>query len=111
MNSVNFDVLHALENFLAAYDDETSVVVLEAIANALDANATRVDVKMANQHISFRDNGPGMNKKQFNAYHDISASDKQKGKGIGFAGVGAKVYIGVWNNTVIHTERTCLGVF
>ena len=101
---VKIDVLHALEDFLEAYDDKTSVVVLEAVANALDAKATRLDVKMYNQHISFRDNGVGMSKKQFCAYHDISTSNKRRGTSIGFAGVGAKVYLGVWKQTVIHTE-------
>lgn len=95
---------HTLENFREAYDDEWSVVVLEAMANALDAKATHVDIKLDNRHISFRDNGPGMNKKQFKAYHNISASTKQKGAGIGFAGVGAKVYLAIWKQTVIHTE-------
>ena len=101
---VKINVLHTLENFREAYDDESSVVVLEAMANALDAKATSVDVVLANRHISFRDNGPGMNRKQFKAYHDISASAKRKGAGIGFAGVGAKVYLAVWKQTTIHTE-------
>ena len=110
MPEVKINVLHTLENFREAYDDEASVVVLEAVANALDAKATKLDVGMGNRHISFRDNGPGMGKKQFYAYHDISASSKRKGAGIGFAGVGAKVYLAVWKQTVIHTEGTCLGV-
>ena len=104
MPDVKINVLHTLENFREAYDDESSVVVLEAMANALDAKATKVDVLLNNQHISFRDNGPGMSKKQFRAYHNISASTKRKGVGIGFAGVGAKVYLAVWKQTVIHTE-------
>ena len=104
MPEVKINVLHTLENFREAYDDEASVVVLEAVANALDAKATKLDVGIGNRHISFRDNGPGMGKKQFYAYHDISASSKRKGAGIGFAGVGAKVYLAVWKQTVIHTE-------
>ena len=104
MPEVTIDVLHSLENFREAYDDESSVVVLEAVANALDAKATTLGVRIGNRHISFLDNGPGMTKKQFNAYHTISASDKRKDAGIGFAGVGAKVYLAVWKQTVIHTE-------
>ncbi|MCE2508785.1 MAG: sensor histidine kinase [Nitrosopumilaceae archaeon] len=104
MPDVKINVLHTLENFREAYDDESSVVVLEALANALDAKATEVDVRLADRHISFRDNGPGMNGKQFKKYHDISASAKRKGAGIGFAGVGAKVYLAVWKQTAIHTE-------
>lgn len=103
-HDVEINVMHTLENFRDAYDDEASVVVLEAMANALDARATTVDVILRNQHVSFRDNGPGMNKKQFKTYHKISGSTKTKGRGIGFAGVGAKVYLAIWKNTVIHTE-------
>lgn len=101
---VKINVFHTLENFLDAYNDQWSVVVLEAIANAIDANATKVDIVLGSRHISFRDDGPGMNKKQFKKYHDISASAKRKGAGIGFAGVGAKIYLAVWKQTVIHTE-------
>ena len=103
-HNIEIDVLHTLENFKDAYDDESSVVVLEAMANALDAKADRVDITIMDRHITFRDNGPGMNKKQFKAYHKISGSNKIKGHGIGFAGVGAKVYLAIWKNTVIHTE-------
>ena len=101
---IEIDVLHTLENFKDAYDDESSVVVLEAMANALDAKADRVDITIGDHHITFRDNGPGMNRKQFKAYHKISGVNKIKGRGIGFAGVGAKVYLAIWKNTVIHTE-------
>ena len=104
MPDVKINVFHTLENFLDAYNDKWSMVVLEAMANALDAKATRVDIVLANRHISFRDNGPGMDRKQFKKYHDISASAKRKGVGIGFAGVGAKIYLAVWKQTVIHTE-------
>ena len=80
------------------------MVVLEAIANAIDAEATKVDIILKDRYISFRDNGPGMSKKQFRSYHHISTSTKRKGTGIGFAGVGAKIYLAVWKQTVIHTE-------
>lgn len=106
MPDVKINVFHTLENFLDAYNNKWSMVVLEAMANALDAKATKVDIMLCNQHISFRDNGPGMNNRQFKKYHDISASAKRKGAGIGFAGVGAKIYLAVWKQTVIHTE-TC----
>ena len=101
---IEINVLHTLENFRDAYDDEASVVVLEAMANALDAKANMVDITLKNQSITFRDNGPGMTQKDFKAYHKISGSNKEKGHGIGFAGVGAKVYLAIWKNTIIHTE-------
>ncbi len=103
-HDIEINVMHTLENFRDAYDDETSVVVLEAMANALDAKANMVDITLKDQSITFKDNGPGMNRKQFRAYHKISGSTKTKGRGIGFAGVGAKVYLAIWKNTVIRTE-------
>ena len=103
-HKIEIDALQSLENFRDAYDDTASVVVLEAIANALDVGATEVDIKLENRHISFRDNGPGMNRRIFKSYHNISHSTKTKGHGIGFAGVGAKIYLAIWKQTVIHTE-------
>ena len=98
-HDIEINVMHTLENFRDAYDDEASVVVLEAMANALDAKADRVDIALKNQSATFRDNGPGMTQKQFRSYHKISGSTKTKGRGIGFAGVGAKVYLAIWKNT------------
>ena len=103
-HDIEINVMHTLENFRDAYDNESSVVVLEAMANALDAKADRVDIVLKDCSIVFRDNGPGMNWKQFKEYHKISGANKTKGHGIGFAGVGAKVYLAIWKNTVIHTE-------
>lgn len=37
------------------------------------------------------DNGVGMNPSEFEIYHDIAATTKIRGKGIGFAGVGIKL--------------------
>lgn len=102
--TIEIDALHTLENFCDAYDDEESIVVLEAIANSLDVNATKIDITLNEESITFIDNGPGMDLKQFEAYHKISNSSKKKGGSIGFAGVGAKIYLAIWKNTKIHTE-------
>lgn len=103
-HDIEIDAMHTLENFCDAYDDEASIVVLEAIANSLDAKADRIEITFGDKNITFTDNGPGMNYKQFKAYHKISGSVKIKGSGIGFAGVGAKIYLAIWKNTNIHTE-------
>ena len=103
-HSIETNTLHALEDFRDAYDDEKAIVVTEAISNALDARATEVDITLRNQHVSFHDNGSGMNRKQFESYHNLAHSAKRKGSGIGFAGVGAKLYLAIWKNTTIHTE-------
>ncbi len=106
---MKIDALHALEDFLDAYDKHGDMVVAEAISNVIDVEATAVDVvigKDASNHgfISFHNNGPAMNKKQFVDYHVIARSSKTKGSGIGFAGIGAKVYLAAWDKTVIYTE-------
>ena len=103
-HDIEINALHTLENFCDAYEDEHSIVVMEAMANTIDAKADMVNITLKNKSITFRDNGPGMNRKQFTKYHKISGSTKIKGRGIGFAGVGAKVYLAVWKNTIIHTE-------
>lgn len=106
---MKIDVLHALEDFLDAYDNHSEMVVTEAIANAIDVGATSISVSFGidsdgNQYISFHNDGPPMNKKQFDDYHVIARSSKAKGSGIGFAGIGAKVYLAAWEKTVITTE-------
>ena len=59
------------------------------------------------QIIIFQDNGPGMNKEQFDDYHIGAKPTKVKGKGIGFAGIGAKVYLAVDDSVQIWTETCC----
>ena len=110
---MEFDNLHALENFLDIYDSPGEAVVTEAIANSVDADSSRIDIKFGLDHnekriISFQDDGPGMNEKQFADYHIAAKQNKVKGEGIGFAGIGAKVYIGRdFQDAQIFTETCC----
>ena len=110
---MEFDNLHALENFLDIYDRPGEAVVTEAIANSVDADSSRVDIKFGldpsgKRIISFQDDGPGMNEKQFADYHIAAKQNKVKGEGIGFAGIGAKVYIGRdFQDAQIFTETCC----
>ena len=111
-HDMEIDIMHALEDFLDAYDNHNAeMVVSEAIANAMDIKAARIDVELKvdfqdRKTVSFYNNGPAMNRKQFKDYHVIARSSKSKGKGIGFAGIGAKVYLAAWPKAVIHTETT-----
>ncbi len=112
-HDMQFDNLHTLENFLDIYNDSGEMVVTEAIANSLDVNATKIDIELKNNSdgkhiISFQDNGPGMDDDTFADYHVGSRSTKSKGNGIGFAGIGAKIYLAAWSKTQIITE-TCSG--
>lgn len=108
---IKIDILHALKDFLDAYDDPAEMVVTEAISNAIDVGAKSIEIiigKDGENHnlISFHNDGPAMTREQFKDYHVIARSSKTKGKGIGFAGVGAKVYLAAWDETIIRTETS-----
>ncbi len=105
---MRFDNLHTLENFCDIYNNSAEMVVTEAFANPLDEGASLIDVQLGitttgEKIISFQDNGPGMNSSQFANYHVGSRSSKSKGSGIGFAGIGAKVYLAAFQKTKIIT--------
>lgn len=106
---MKIDVMHALEDFLDAYDNKAEMVVTEAIANAIDVKASEISMELKaglddKRTVSFHNDGPPMTKNQFNDYHVIARSSKSKGAGIGFAGIGAKVYLAAWNKASIRTE-------
>lgn len=69
------------------------VILTELIANALDSKATRLTFVVDEKEKFLRciDNGVGMKRAQLKDYHNIASSDKVRGQGIGFAGVGAKL--------------------
>ena len=69
------------------------VILVELVANALDARATIIDIyyDIENSILVVSDNGEGMNEKQFKEYHDFAADLKIRGNSIGFAGLGAKI--------------------
>lgn len=74
------------------YDALTSFVV-ETFANSIDAGATRIDIFVGNDVIKIRDNGKGMNHSEFIDYHNLASLAKTRGVSIGFAGIGAKIYL------------------
>jgi len=83
------------------------VLVLEAVANGIDAKAKKIEINFesnASGHfVTFLNDGPPMNKADFENYHTISSSTKTKGEGIGFAGVGAKIFLAAWDKAEIVT--------
>jgi len=104
---IKVDLLHALENYLDMYSAPPhEVVLLESIANSLDEGATQLQIEMdpATSSYSITDNGNGMRKDAFEKYHTVALSTKQKGSGIGFAGVGAKIYLAAWEGASIETH-------
>jgi hypothetical protein len=102
------DLSGALGDFLEAYTERhEDVLVLEALSNTIDAKAKNVHITLkkgsGHFYIKFADDGPGMSKEQFKDYHTVSLSRKQKGEGIGFAGVGAKIYLASRDGSEILT--------
>lgn len=86
--------------------DVSEVVMVELVANSLDAGATRIgiDYDPAAGTLTVEDNGDGMNKQQFADYHDFAAGLKVRGGGIGFAGLGAKVSFNIADRVVTETR-------
>jgi hypothetical protein len=82
------------------------VVLVELVANALDAKATRIDISFdtSSNRLTVQDNGLGMTRSQFEQYHDFAAGLKTRGSGIGFAGVGAKISFNVAERVITETR-------
>ena len=103
-----FKHYETLHNLLKMYSREPEeVLVSEAVANGMDAKAKEIHIKLTKDKedyfIAFHNNGLPMDKDDFENYHTVSYSLKVKGECIGFAGVGAKIFLGVENETEIIT--------
>jgi len=84
--------------------DVAEVVVLELVANSLDARSKRISLDYSrDEHaLTIEDDGCGMVGSQFDQYHDFAAGLKARGSGIGFAGLGAKISFNI--ATEVRTE-------
>lgn len=105
---LSIKILETLKNLLDMYVyPKEEVLVLEAVANGIDAKAKKIEISFdqndSGHYITFLNNGPPMNKADFQNYHTISSSTKTKGEGIGFAGVGAKIFLAAWEKAEIIT--------
>jgi hypothetical protein len=85
------------------YDSMTALIV-ETFANALDAKATKIDIFVDNNTYRISDDGKGMTLHDFKEYHNIASLTKRRGEGIGFAGVGAKVFLDRAEYTITETK-------
>lgn len=103
-STVNFD--HLLDDHIKMYDCPVDATVLvESVANALDAKATQIDLRVdaATRKFTITDNGEGMDEQQFEDYHNFAMSSKQRGRSIGFAGLGAKLGLKIASEIVTET--------
>jgi Histidine kinase-, DNA gyrase B-, and HSP90-like ATPase len=102
------DLQHLLEDLRDAYTGALEETILtEVIANALDSGATRIRLltSAADATLTIVDDGRGMQRRELARYHDVAASTKRRGEGIGFAGVGIKLGLLVSREVVTETRR------
>jgi hypothetical protein len=108
MGETRVDLLHLLEDLRDAYPGSLEETILtEIMANALDSGATEIgfDCNPENATLTTVDNGAGMRRRELARYHDIAASTKTRGQGIGFAGVGIKLGLLVCDEVLTETRR------
>jgi hypothetical protein len=108
MGQTRVDLQHLLEDLRDAYPDEIEETILsEVVANALDSGASSVRVLTdpTEKTVVFVDDGCGMSRREVARYHDLAASTKTRGEGIGFAGVGIKLGLLVAEAVLTETRR------
>ena len=108
MGETRVDLLHLLEDLRDAYPGSLEETILtEVVANALDSGTTRVvfECDPVLRTLTVVDNGSGMKRRELARYHDIAASTKIRGQGIGFAGVGIKLGLLVCEEVLTETRR------
>ena len=108
MGETRVDLEHLLEDLRDAYPYSIAETILtEIIANSLDSGASRITMTAdpAQSTLTVVDNGSGMQRKAMRQYHDIAASTKIRGQGIGFAGVGIKLGLLVCEEVLTETRR------
>ncbi|CAN5689167.1 hypothetical protein BH24ACI5_BH24ACI5_11590 [soil metagenome] len=108
MGETRVDLQHLLEDLRDAYTGALEETILtEIAANALDSGATTIRLQ-PDPHtatLTVVDDGRGMLRKDLRRYHDVAASTKSRGEGIGFAGVGIKLALLVADDVVTETRR------
>ncbi|MGH7810796.1 MAG: ATP-binding protein, partial [Candidatus Binatia bacterium] len=105
MGETRVDLQHLLEDLRDAYPAALEETILtEVMANSLDSGATVIafETDSSRRTLTAIDNGSGMQRRELARYHDIAASSKTRGEGIGFAGVGIK--LGLLISTEVFTE-------
>lgn len=108
MGETRVDLLHLLEDLRDAYPGSLEETILtEIMANALDSGASVISFASdpAQRALTAVDNGSGMQRRELARFHDIAASSKVRGQGIGFAGVGIKLGLLICEEVLTETRR------
>jgi hypothetical protein len=102
------DLQHLLEDLRDAYTGSLEETILtEIAANALDSGASCISLRpnAAEATLTVVDDGSGMKRRDLARYHNVAASSKARGEGIGFAGVGIKLGLLVADEVITETRR------
>ncbi|MBI2460981.1 MAG: ATP-binding protein [Candidatus Rokubacteria bacterium] len=108
MGETRVDLLHLLEDLRDAYPGAAEETILaEIVANSLDSGATTIAIitDPAGSTLTIVDDGAGMRRRELARYHDLAATAKVRGKGIGFAGVGIKIGLLVSEEVLTEARR------
>jgi hypothetical protein len=108
MGETRVDLLHLLEDLRDAYPGSAEETILtEIVANSLDSGATSIAIAMDSSSGCFTliDDGTGMRRRELARYHDLAASAKVRGRGIGFAGVGIKIALLLCREVLTETRQ------
>lgn len=98
---------HLLDDLASSYSYSLEEAVLvEMIANSLDAKSTNIYISfnIKDRTLTLEDDGYGMSQDDFEKYHDLAESRKERGRGIGFAGLGAKLAHKITRKIVTETR-------
>ncbi|MGH7553609.1 MAG: ATP-binding protein, partial [Longimicrobiales bacterium] len=108
MGETRVDLHHLLEDLRDAYPWSLEETILtEIIANSLDSGATRIELRAdaPSSSLTVVDDGRGMVRRELTRYHDLAATTKTRGRGIGFAGVGIKLGLLACTEVITETRR------
>ncbi|MCX7838849.1 MAG: ATP-binding protein, partial [Anaerolineae bacterium] len=109
MGETRVNLQHLLEDIRDTYPFPIEEAILsELVANSLDSGASEIRfvTSKSDKTLTAIDNGKGMSPSQLEHYHDIAATTKVRGKGIGFAGVGAKLALLVAKEVITETRAS-----
>lgn len=81
---------HAIMSLIKAQAGSIEKAMLEAVANSMDAGATRIDVTLDNKRIVIKDNGSGLGSKEdiYKFFEVFGFDHSQLGRTVGRFGVG-----------------------
>lgn len=86
--------------------DPPTALIVETFANALDAGANKIDIHIRKGIYRITDNGKGMTRDGIREYHNIASLSKRRGgETIGFAGVGAKIFLDRAKYVITETKN------